>query len=683
VSDAGCGSGTLRLRRKIPLLFGEESLKTGSVLMPNPISDLIRLYGTDEPVEPLRILHAGALTAEFEGGNLRHIRYHGHEMIRAVSFIVRDKNWGTYAPRIAHLNFHEEPEAFRISYEASVREQEQEFCYSAVIVGKSDGSLSFSGKGTAISDFLTNRTGFVVLHPIEGVAGAACTIEHVDGTIEETRFPLLIDPVQPMSALRAITHEFLPGLKVSCRMEGDTFEMEDQRNWTDASYKTYVRPLALPWPYLITRRETIDQTVTLTVCGTVSGIEPVDSRLSVLVGEQIAGSCMPPVGLGLDPEDLDGTEQSLDALRQVAPSHLVCYYDPRLGHNQADLKRMASIGTALEAELWLEFVIPSVDNFEQDIQDLGRAVTELDNPFAAVMVSPAPDLKCTLPGTPWPPCPPLDACYRAARAAFPGTRLGGGMFSFFTELNRKRPPVALLDFVTFTTVAIFHAGDDRSAMEGLESLPYLAKSVEAFIDGKPYHVGPSAIGLRMNPYGEAPMANPRNIRQAMNGMDPRQRGLFAAAWSVGFVARFAKGGASALTLGGTVGEFGIAYTKADYPQPWFDENRGLYPIYHAIKGLTALRGRPLVALTISKPREIQAIAAERDGDIEIWLANLTDQNQAVELAPKVVGSFSVLSAPDFERTTQDFSAVDSLERAFSDEAVTLPPFAVARLRGRR
>ena len=107
------------------------------------------------------------------------------------------------------------------------------------------------------------------------------------------------------------------------------------------------------------------------------------------------------------------------------------------------------------------------------------------------------------------------------------------MFSFFTELNRKRPPVELLDFVTFTTVAIFHAGDDRSAMEGLESLPYLAKSVEAFVAGKPFHVGPSAIGLRMNPYGEAPMANPGNIRQAMNGMDPRQRGQFGAAWSLG------------------------------------------------------------------------------------------------------------------------------------------------------
>jgi D-apionolactonase len=651
--------------------------------MPQAISDSIRLYGTDEPVEPLRILQAGPLTVEFEAGNLRHIRYHGREMIRAVSYVVRDKNWGTYAPQIGYLELKEEPEAFRISYEATVREKEREFRYSVVIEGKSDGSLNFSGKGTAMSDFLTNRTGFVVLHPIEGVAGLPCTIEHVDGTIAEARFPLFIDPVQPMTALRAITHEFLPGLKVSCRTEGDTFEMEDQRNWTDASYKTYVRPLALPWPYVISKGETIEQSVGLTVLGSVTTIEPVDTRLSLAIGDRIPGSAMPPLGLGLDPKDLDATEQSLGALRHAEPGHLVCYYDPRLGHSQADLKRMAAIGKALEAELWLEFVIPSVDHFEQDIQDLGRALTPLDQPFAVLMVSPASDLKCTLPGSPWPPCPPLDATYRSARAALPNVRLGGGMFSFFTELNRKRPPVALLDFVTFTTVAIFHAGDDRSAMEGLESLPYLAKSVEAFIEGKPYHVGPSAIGLRMNPYGEVPMANPYNIRQAMNGMDPRQRGLFAAAWSVGFVARFAKGGASALTLGGTVREFGIAHAKSDYPQPWFDENGGVYPVYHAIKGLAALRGRPLVDLVISKPREIQAVAVERDHDIEVWLANLTEQSKTVQLTPKLAGDLSILAASVFERATQDFSAMDTLERAFSEEKIVLPPFAVARLRGNR
>jgi D-apionolactonase len=647
--------------------------------MSEAISDAIRLYGTDEPVEPPRILRAGPLTVEFEAGNLRHIRYHGREMIRAVSFVVRDKNWGTYAPQIGRLHLLEEPEVFRLSYEATVKEGEEEFRYSAAIEGKSDGSLRFSAKGTAISDFLTNRSGFVVLHPIEGVAGAECTIEHVDGTMEETRFPLLIDPVQPMTDLRAIKHEFLPGLNVDCRMEGDTFEMEDQRNWTDASYKTYVRPLALPWPYLIAKSETIDQKVTLIVSGRASQIESVEGGLSITIGRPMSGSIMPPLGLGLDPKNLEATEQNLSVLRQASPSHLVCYYDPRLGHSRADLQRVAAIGRALGTELWLEFIVPSVDHFERDIQDLGRAVRGLDYPFATVMISPAPDLKCTLPGSPWPPCPPLEGCYRALRAVLPEARIGGGMASFFTELNRRRPPVALLDLVTFTTVAIFHAGDDRSAMEGLESLPYLAKSVKTFIDGKPYHVGPSAIGLRMNPYGEAPMANPRNIRQAMNGMDPRQRGLFAAAWTVGFVARFAQGGAAALTLGGIVGEFGIAYAKGDYPQPWFDDAGGVYPVFHAVKGLAALHGQPLVDLAISNPREVQAIAVERDGQIEVWLANLTDQTETVELRPKLVGCRAVLSATKFEQATQDFSVMRSLEHPFTGEAVLLPPYAIARL----
>ena len=33
--------------------------------------------------------------------------------------------------------------------------------------------------------------------------------------------------------------------------------MEDQRNWSDASYKTYVRPLAPPWPYTLPKGEKV------------------------------------------------------------------------------------------------------------------------------------------------------------------------------------------------------------------------------------------------------------------------------------------------------------------------------------------------------------------------------------------------------------------------------------------
>ena len=86
--------------------------------MSDTLSRNVRLFGTDEPVAPPKLLRAGPLSAELEAGNLRYIRFHGVEMIRAVSYIVRDKNWGTYNPLISDLRIDETAEAFRVSYEA-------------------------------------------------------------------------------------------------------------------------------------------------------------------------------------------------------------------------------------------------------------------------------------------------------------------------------------------------------------------------------------------------------------------------------------------------------------------------------------------------------------------------------------------------------------------------------------
>lgn len=46
----------------------------------------IKLYGTDQPIVEPRVLKAGALSAELEAGNLRHIRLGGVEVIRAISY---------------------------------------------------------------------------------------------------------------------------------------------------------------------------------------------------------------------------------------------------------------------------------------------------------------------------------------------------------------------------------------------------------------------------------------------------------------------------------------------------------------------------------------------------------------------------------------------------------------------
>ena len=78
--------------------------------------------------------------------------------------------------------------------------------------------------------------------------------------------------------------------------EGDVFEMEDQRNWTDGSFKTYVRPLALPWPYRLADGEVLRQSVTVSWTGA--------GRPARAAGPEIpAGTVFPQMALVLTPEE--------------------------------------------------------------------------------------------------------------------------------------------------------------------------------------------------------------------------------------------------------------------------------------------------------------------------------------------------------------------------------------------
>ncbi len=583
------------------------------------------LFGTAEPAPPPRVLRAGPLTAELEAGNLRYIRYGGAEMIRAVSFLVRDRAWATLAPHIEDLAVQETEGRFSVSYRATVRAGASVLRYRASIEGRADGALAFSADAVADAEILTCRTGFVVLHPIEGVAGAPVEIEHADGGVEHSRFPALIDPVQPMMNLRALTHSFASGARVTCRMTGDVFEMEDQRNWTDASYKTYSRPLALPWPYTLAAGETVAQAVTLTVQGAAP---PKDSGAAVRIEIGEAIGPMPPLALGCDPAEAALALPHVDRLRAAGVAALVCRFDPRSGTGAAGLATVAHLAGQLGVPVELQLVVPSVDNWQADIAAAAGVVAASGLKPSAIAVSPAADLKSTPPGSVWPPCPPNDAVLRATRAAFPRVPLGGGMLSYFTELNRKRPPLDLIDFVTFSTSALVHAGDDRSAMETLEALPAIAASARAIAGAHPLRVGPSAIGMRENPYGTGPLPNPDGGRFAMAGRDPRQTGLFNAAWTLGFIARFAQGGASRIAVNAPLGDFGVLSAT------------GCYPVFHVMRGLAALHGKTLRAVKTSNEHDV--LALEAGG--ELWIANLTSAPVSVAVPDGFSGAAQVLDA---------------------------------------
>lgn len=66
--------------------------------------DLTALYGTDKPPRRSEVLRAGDAQVTLEAGQLRHLRVRGIEAIRAVSFLVRDRDWGTVDPVITELS---------------------------------------------------------------------------------------------------------------------------------------------------------------------------------------------------------------------------------------------------------------------------------------------------------------------------------------------------------------------------------------------------------------------------------------------------------------------------------------------------------------------------------------------------------------------------------------------------
>src|SRR6187401_3147669 len=197
------------------------------------LSRAIALCGTEQVDPPSRVLRAGPLSVELQNGALRYVRLGGSEMIRAIAFLVRDENWGTFTPKLENLAIDEQPDAFSVTYRATCEDAKRRITYDATIAGRSDGSLLFEAVALPETDVLTNRTGFIVLHPVAGVAGQPVKVLHVDGREENARFPDVIDPMCPFQDIRALTHRVKPGTSVTCSFEGDTFEMEDQRNWSD------------------------------------------------------------------------------------------------------------------------------------------------------------------------------------------------------------------------------------------------------------------------------------------------------------------------------------------------------------------------------------------------------------------------------------------------------------------
>ena len=535
---------------------------------------------------------------------------------------------------------------------------------------------------SAESPFPTNRTGFVVLHPLEGVAGAGVVVEHASGASESVTIPAEISPGQPVFDIRALTHRPVEGLSVRTAFTGDIFEMEDHRNWSDASFKSYSRPIGWPYPYTLQPGADLRQSVDVTIvderaAGVAKRPDRHDDGALVSVG-RITSVRLPALAIGLSAPEAEAASRYADRLRGVRADHALLRIDAKSLLAAEAIAAAAEFSVRANLPIAAEILLHSEDDPAPEIARIESAFRQAGLFPHAIAAFPKADERSFQPGEPRPPAPAETTIASALRARFPGVPIGGGTPAFFTEFNRKRPPSGLFDFLIHATTPT--AADDQSVMETLQALPHIVRSVRSMSGAIPYRIGPIGIGARLNPYGAGPTPNPEQHRVGLADADPRQRGLFAAAWHLGYAATVAPFALQALVLGEPIGLFGLVSTRQSYARPWWDEQAegAVYPLFHVAADLAEAGLHAAVEACANDPR-LAALAWESDGRRTLLVANLSAAPIDVSLSGLTDPLVRILDAETLPQAARDpdrFRA--DLRPIGQSRSISLDAYATAR-----
>lgn len=572
---------------------------------------LFLVSGSVFAAEPIK-LRAGRVSMQFEPDNafVRYVRVDDLKVLQGLSAPVRDQFWGTVPTDVTNVRVQQTDDAFQLTYDVSCRQGAIDFAWRGSITGNAKGNVTFAFDGEARSEFLRNRIGFCVLHGPEA-AGRACLVEAVDGTTQKGHFPKFIAPHQPFKNIRMVSHELTDGLWANVRMEGDTFEMEDQRNWTDASFKTYCTPLEISYPVRIAHGTKVVQKIEISFTGLDKlPAKSNDSNGPIVVrvaAEENKRQQLPKLGLQVSEQAEQLTDAEIVRLRELSLDHLRVDLTPAEPLSSIKLLRAADQATRLAIKLHVGLHLSK------------NAAAELDSLAAVLKQIPQPRTWLLITAD--------EEQVRVAREFLARTgqkgRLGRGEDSNFTELNRQRPDPTTIDVVSFGLNPQIHAFDNTSIVETLEVQGDAVRSAKQFIGDRPLLISPITFKKQALDVPPAAGTLPANV-------DPRQTSLFAAAWTLGSVKYLAEAGVDSATYFETVGWKGIMETASGSPLPKQFESRPgqLFPIYHVLRELAPFAGGHVRETSSADPMSVVGLSVEHGNNQRLLLANLTSAEQS-------------------------------------------------------
>ena len=457
-------------------------------------------------------LEVGRVRLCLDGIDLRYVEIDDVEVIRRVFVTLRGVDWSTVELSQLATEVTQTDDRIAVAGAGHARLDAVDAACTVRIEVLATGALEYAVEWSPRSSFAYNRMGLCVLHPPEACTGRAYRTS--DG--DSGRLPTTIGPQptvdgDPRPLFEPFTELELDvaGLGPSrFAFTGDRFEMEDQRNWSDGSFKTYCTPLTLPRPHAAEPGRPIRQTLRVEPPPRRSTVRRRRSEIVELACADAPDGAIPRLGLCWRPG-------APPAIGRLGPHHVRVDLR-RPGTVAGELAAAAAFARSAGCALIVAVHAPLPDTDALALH--GDVISHL-LAFADVGAVPA------------------------------GVRVVGGTDDWFVELNRARPDPAGLDGLAWSVTPQVHAGDEPTMVEGLAAQTDQLTCARAFAPSLPLLVGPITLRPR---YGPDPI-------------DPRQGSAFAAAWTAGSVAAQAAGGAWSATYFETHGPGGVLDGERTFP----------------------------------------------------------------------------------------------------------------------
>jgi len=569
----------------------------------------------------MKNLQAGPLSLQYSNGSLWNIRLGEEEAIRRIYLVFQDINWTSRPFEILEENWNIADDHFSAQLQVHGSKDAENFQASLKIVGTPAGEIKYAFSGSTSADFMRNRLGLCLLHPIADLAGKPCKLSLSGGTRVISAFPKDISASQPFKNLSGISHTLNNGQIFEVKFKGEVFETEDHRNWSDASYKTYCTPIELPFPVTVSKGEQIEQEISISLSGSASRIEkPIEKKITVSVSEKEVS--LPDLGLNIAK---DFSEVDHDEFSQLGINHLRLNLDLD-DFSELDFSRAVGLSKQLNLKLDIALKAATVSNLTNFIKGKDETLSEVRN-----LLIFSKSHKVT----------PEEFIAAAREQLGAEQSISAGTDLYFTEINRGTPVVPGIDQINFSLNPQVHSFDDRTLIQNLATQEMIGVNAARIAGDKSISVGPITLRPRFNPNATQPDRDVSNDSLPAS-VDARQRTWFTEAWTAISIKYLTQSSAiNSATYFESVGWKGIRESTLGSKDPKnFPSQAGeAFPVWNLFSSLKGFSKS--MPSTSNLPEVVDSLIIKNVTKTRLILANFSTEAQQVhfqgiDLAPVVL-----------------------------------------------